>query len=204
MKFNVRGVVAFVAGAVMGGLAATHLANKRCEKEKAAYALELHRTYSAILEESGIASGIVGEPLVNETPIDEGVNVPVSKVVTPDLESTFQAADNYTDYTKYASTIVVTPPAATSADIPGVEPDIRFITIEEYGEIPTFAKTTLIYHANGELTEDGTDALVENWADTVGRAWIQYFVNGTADELYVRNSRLKIDYEIVLERDVES
>lgn len=203
MKINVRGVVMFVAGAVLGGLAATHFANKRCEKEKAAYALELHRTYSAILEESGVTSNVIGETVVNETPVDETVSVPVSKVITPDLESTFKPVDGYTDYTQYASTVVVTPPAATPDDIPGVEPEIRFITIEDYGEIPTFAKTTLIYHDNGELTDESTDMLVENWSDTVGHAWLQHFVNGTADELYIRNSRLKIDYEIVHERDVD-
>lgn len=203
MKINVRGVVTFVAGALLGGLAATHFANKRCEKEKAAYALELHRTYSAILEESGVTSNAIGETVVDETPVDEVVKVPVSKVITPDLESTFQPVDGYTDYTQYASTVVVTPPAATPDDIPGVEPEIRFITIEDYGEIPTFAKTTLIYHGNGELTDESTDMLVENWSDTVGHAWLQQFVNGTADELYIRNSRLKIDYEIVHERDVD-
>ena len=203
MKINVRGVVTFIAGAVLGGVAATHFANKRCEKEKAAYALELHRTYSAILEESGVTSSVVGETVVNETPVDEAVTVPVSKVITPDLESTFQSVDGYVDYTQYASTVVVTPPAATSDDVPGVEPEIRFITIEDYGEIPTFAKATLIYHDNGELTDESTDMLVENWADTVGHDWLQHFVNGTADELYIRNSRLKIDYEIVHERDVD-
>lgn len=203
MKFNVRGVVTFVAGAVLGGLAATHIANKRCEREKAAYALELHRTYSAILEESGVTSSVIGDAVVNEKPVDEVVNVPVSKVITPDLESTFQPVDCYADYTQYASTVVVTPPAATTDDIPGIKPDIRFITIEDYGEIPTFAKTTLIYHDNGELTDENTGMLVENWADTVGHAWQQHFVNGTADELYIRNSRLKIDYEIVHERDVD-
>lgn len=82
MKINVRGVVAFVAGAVLGGLTATHFANKRCEKEKAAYALELHRTYSAILEESGVTSSTIGETVVNETAVDETVSVPVSKVIT--------------------------------------------------------------------------------------------------------------------------
>lgn len=203
MKINIRGVATFIAGAIFGGAAATHFANKRCIREKAAYALELHRTYSAILEESGIASNVAGETVVNETPVEETVKVPVTEVTTPDLVSTFKPVDGYVDYTSYASTVVVTPPAATPKDIPGVEPEIRFITIEDYGEIPTYAKTTLIYHDNGELTDESTDMLVENWADTVGHAWLQHFVNGTADELYIRNSRLKIDYEIVHERQVD-
>ena len=203
MKINIRGAVTFIAGAILGGAVANHFANKRCEREKAAYALELHRTYSAILEESGVTSNVAGVTVVDETPVDEAVSVPVSKVITPDLESTFQPVDGYTDYTQYASTVVVTPPAATPDDIPGVEPEIKFITIEDYGEIPTFAKTTLIYHDNGELTDESTGMLVENWADTVGHAWLQHFVNGTADELYIRNSRLKIDYEIVHERVVD-
>ena len=201
MRIKASSVVAFVAGAITGGFVATKIAKKQCEKDKAAYAVELHRTYSAILEENGIASFPAPEEVISEEPVEEDeINVKPS-VTAPDLASTFVPGENYHDYTQYASIVVTPPPPSGNDDIPGVEPDIKFITIEDFGEIPAFSKTTLIYKPNGELIEESSGELVENWTDTVGHSWLQHFVNGTADEIYIRNSRLKIDYEIIRDRD---
>lgn len=202
MRIKASGVVAFVAGAITGGLVASKIAKKQCEKDKAAYALELHRTYSAILEENGIATFPASEEVVSEEPVEAVEVVSKPSITAPDLASTFVPGESYHDYTQYAST-VVTPPPSDNDDIPGIEPDIKFITIEDFGEIPTFSKTTLIYKPNGELIEESSGELVENWGDTVGHSWLQHFVNGTADEIYIRNSRLKIDYEIIRDRDTD-
>lgn len=203
MRIKASGVLAFVAGAITGGLVASKIAKKRCEKDKAAYALELHRTYSAILEENGIATFPASEEVISEEPVEADEVISKPRATAPDLASTFVPGESYHDYTQYASTVVTPPPPSDNDDIPGVEPDTKFITIEDFGEIPTFSKTTLIYKPNGELIEESSGELVENWADTVGHAWLQHFVNGTADEIYIRNSRLKIDYEIIRDRDMD-
>lgn len=203
MRIKASGVLAFVAGAITGGLVASKIAKKRCEKDKAAYALELHRTYSAILEENGIATFPASEEIISEEPVEADEVISKPRATAPDLASTFVPGESYHDYTQYASTVVTPPPPSDNDDIPGVEPDTKFITIEDFGEIPTFSKTTLIYRPNGELTEESTGELVENWAGTVGHSWLQHFVNGTADEIYIRNSRLKIDYEIIRDRDMD-
>ena len=203
MRIKVFGIVAFVAGAITGGLVASKIAKKRCEKDKAAYAIELHRTYSAILEENGIATFPASEEVISEDPVEADEVVTKPSVTALDLASTFVPGENYHDYTQYASTVVTSPPPSDNDDIPGIEPEIKFITIDDFGEIPTFSKTTLIYKPNGELIEESSGELVENWADTVGHSWLQHFVNGTADEIYIRNSRLKIDYEVIRDRDTD-
>lgn len=203
MRIKASGIVAFVAGAITGGLVASKIAKKQCEKDKNAYALELHRTYSAILEENGIAAFPASEVVVSEEPVKEDEVVVKTSAAAPDLSFTFVPGENYHDYTKYASTVVTPPPPSNNDDIPGIEPDIKFITIEDFGEIPIFSKTTLIYKPNGELIEESSGELVENWGDTVGHSWLHHFVNGTADEIYIRNSRLKIDYEIIRDRDTD-
>lgn len=203
MRIKVPGVVAFVVGAVTGGLVASKIAKKQCEKDKAAYALELHRTYSAILEENGIAAFPTYNEVISEEPVEEDAVILKPSANAPDLASTFVPGERYHDYTQYASTVVTPPPPSDNNDIPGVEPDIKIITIEDFGEIPTFSKATLIYKPNGELIEESSEALVENWSDTVGHSWLQHFVNGTADEIYIRNSRLKIDYEVIRDRDTD-
>ena len=203
MRIKVSGIVAFVAGAITGGLVASKIAKKRCEKDKAAYAIELHRTYSAILEENGIATFPASEEVISEDPVEADEVVTKPSVTALDLASTFVPGENYHDYTQYASTVVTSPPPSDNDDIPGIEPEIKFITIEDFGEIPTFSKTTLIYKPNGELIEESSGELVENWSDTVGHSWLQHFINGTADEIYIRNSRLKIDYEVIRDRDTD-
>lgn len=203
MRIKASGVVAFVAGAITGGLVASKIAKNQCEKDKAAYAVELHRTYSAILEENGIAAFPASEEDVSEVAVEEGEAIVKPGATAPDLASTFVPGEKYHDYTQYASIVVTPPPPSDNDDIPGVEPDIKFITIEDFGEIPAFSKTTLIYKPNGELIEESSGELVENWTDTVGHEWLQHFVNGTADEIYIRNSRLKIDYEIIRDRDTD-
>jgi hypothetical protein len=203
MRIKVPGIVAFIAGAVTGGLVTSKIVKKQCEKDKAAYAVELHRTYSAILEENGIAAFPASEAVVSEEPVEESEVVVKPSATAPDLASTFVPGENYHDYTQYASTVVTPPPPSDNDDIPGVEPDIKFITIEDFGEIPTFSKATLIYKPNGELIEESSGELVENWTGTVGHSWLQHFVNGTADEIYIRNSRLKIDYEVIRDRDTD-
>ena len=203
MRIEASGVVAFVAGAITGGLVASKIAKKQCEKDKAAYAVELHRTYSAILEENGITAFPAYEEVVSEEPVEEGDAAAKVGAAATDLTITFVPGEDYHDYTKYASTVVTPPPPSGNDDVPGVEPEIKFITIEDFGEIPTFSKTTLIYKPNGELIEESSGELIENWGDTVGHSWLQHFVNGTADEIYIRNSRLKIDYEIIRDRDTD-
>lgn len=203
MRIKASGIVAFVAGAITGGLVASKIVKKQCEKDKAAYAVELHRTYSAILEENGIAAFPASEEVVSEEPVEEDEATAKAKAAVTDLTCTFVPGESYHDYTQYASTVVTPPPPSSNNDIPGVEPDIKFITIEDFGEIPTFSKTTLIYKPNGELIEESSGELVENWGDTVGHSWLQHFVNGTADEIYIRNSRLKIDYEVIRDRDTD-
>lgn len=203
MRIKVPGVVAFIAGAVTGGLVASKIAKKQCEKDKAAYAIELHRTYSMILEENGIAAFPASSEAISEEPVEEDEVIVKPSATAPDLAATFVPGEKYHDYTQYASTVVVAPPPSDNDDIPGVKPGIKFITIEDFGEIPTFSKATLIYKPNGELIEESSGELVENWTDTVGHEWLQHFVNGTADEIYIRNSRLKIDYEIIRDRDTD-
>lgn len=75
------------------------------------------------------------------------------------------------------------------------------IPYEEYGEADGYDAVTLNYFADGVITDDWNEPL-EDVAGTVGLDVGSHFGENEGDEdsVYIRNDRLKTDYEIL--RDV--
>ena len=78
-------------------------------------------------------------------------------------------------------------------DIPYVIPP------EEFGEFDDYEKIGLTYYADQVLT-DNDDELVEDIEDTVGFDSLNRFGEYEDDSVFVRNDRLKCDYEILLDQ----
>ena len=78
-------------------------------------------------------------------------------------------------------------------DIPYVIPP------EEFGEFDNYEKIGLTYYADQVLTDDD-DKLVEDIEDTVGFDSLNHFGEYEDDSVFVRNDRLKCDYEILLDQ----
>lgn len=78
-------------------------------------------------------------------------------------------------------------------DIPYVIPP------EEFGEFDDYEKIGLTYYADQVLTDDD-DKLVEDIEDAVGFDSLNRFGEYEDDSVFVRNDRLKCDYEILLDQ----
>ncbi|HZK46450.1 MAG TPA: hypothetical protein VFC64_00760, partial [Atopostipes sp.] len=78
-------------------------------------------------------------------------------------------------------------------DIPYVIPP------EEFGEFDNYEKIGLTYYADQVLTDDD-DKSVEDIEDTVGFDSLNHFGEYEDDSVFVRNDRLKCDYEILLDQ----
>lgn len=78
-------------------------------------------------------------------------------------------------------------------DIPYVIPP------EEFGEFDDYEKIGLTYYADQVLTDDD-DKLVEDIEDAVGFDSLKRFGEYEDDSVFVRNDRLKCDYEILLDQ----
>ncbi len=69
---------------------------------------------------------------------------------------------------------------------------------EEFGEFGEYETISLTYYADQVLADDG-DELVEDVEDTVGFESLGHFGEYEDDSVFVRNDRLKCDYEILLD-----
>lgn len=72
-----------------------------------------------------------------------------------------------------------------------IEPD-------EFGELYDYTTISLTYYADKYLTDEN-DELVEDVEDTVGTESLTHFGEYEDDSVFVRNDRLKCDYEILLD-----
>lgn len=72
----------------------------------------------------------------------------------------------------------------------------RIISPEEYGEIDDYTQLNLTYYSDGTLADDG-DEIVDDIDETVGSDFAEHFGDYEDDSVFVRNDRLKCDYEIL-------
>lgn len=72
------------------------------------------------------------------------------------------------------------------------------ISPDEYGEMDEYDQISLTYYADGTLTDDADRAMSEDEIEeTVGKESLNHFGEYEEDSVFVRNDRLKADYEIL-------
>lgn len=111
-----------------------------------------------------------------------------------------------TGYTNYSNSIMVDDDdQEEKSDDPGAEPGKYFgdpdadpyvIPPEEFGEKDDYDRISLTYYADHILADDN-DQLLEDVEGTVGFESLTHFGEYEDDSVFVRNDRLKIDYEIL-------
>lgn len=70
------------------------------------------------------------------------------------------------------------------------------ISPDEYGELDGYDTLSLTYYADSVLADDD-DEIVDNIDETVGFDFAEHFGDYEDDSVFVRNDRLKCDYEIL-------
>lgn len=86
---------------------------------------------------------------------------------------------------------------ANSGYVSTDEPEkIYVISPQEFGEIPEYEKISLMYYADGVVTDDERD-IIDDWADLIGPDFMAHFGEYEDDSVFVRNTVLKADYEIL-------
>lgn len=73
------------------------------------------------------------------------------------------------------------------------------IAPEEFGERDDYEKIGLTYYSDQKLTDED-DELVDDVEDVVGFDSLNHFGEYEDDSVFVRNDRLKCDYEILLDQ----
>lgn len=121
---------------------------------------------------------------------------------TPDPE-TFEKLRNKPDISEYTKQYVNYSDVKTASSEPEEEKESYsekpyVITPEEFGEDDEYKTISLLYFADEVLTDDDY-AIIENVDDVVGRESLKTFGKYEDDAVYVRNDRLKCEYEVLLD-----
>ena len=106
----------------------------------------------------------------------------------------------YVDYSK--SKLSLTP---EESDEPVLESKPYIIAPEDFGEADGYETISLTYYSDGTITDDD-DNPVENPEDSIGspERIVQHFGEYEDDSVFVRNDKLKCDYEILRDQRVYS
>lgn len=74
--------------------------------------------------------------------------------------------------------------------------DIRVIAPEVFGDSDEHTLIELTYYAGDKVLADDGDEIIEDLSSTVGEDFADHFGEYEDDAVFVRNDRLKCDYEI--------
>jgi hypothetical protein len=96
----------------------------------------------------------------------------------------------------YSNTIKNNGYTSTHKEKPVDEPHI--ISPDEFGEYDDYVTVSLTYYDDGVLADD-IDELVEDVDEVVGMDFFSHFGEYEDDSVFVRNDRLRCDYEILLD-----
>lgn len=196
------GVLIFTIGAAIGSAATWYFTKKRYEqiskdeiesvkesfskkKEPVTYIVNTINDNSAIEEQKEKADMAREKPSVAE----------YAKKLS---------SEGYTDYSK--SDIFVDDEEEDKDDgDPGPDPEPMFgdpsakpyvITPEEFGEFDDYDRISFTYYADHVIADDN-DQLLEDVENVIGFESLTHFGEYDDDAVYVRNERLKTDYEIL-------
>ena len=97
--------------------------------------------------------------------------------------------ENYTSYSDTA--------ADKKKEVDDVEKPY-VITPEEFGELD-YSTISLTYYSDGVLTYE-SDELVEDVDDIVGADFAEHFGEYEDDSVFIRNDRMKTDFEILVDK----
>lgn len=75
------------------------------------------------------------------------------------------------------------------------------ISPDDYGEAEGYDEVSLTYYADGTVTDDNDRAMSEDEIEeTIGKDSLTHFGEYEDDSVFVRNDRLKADYEILMDQ----
>lgn len=174
----------FLAGATVGAATAWVCLRKRYEQIAQE---EIDSVKAAFAEKKPV--------FTNENRIDEQVEnqhkADIAKL-KPDLVdyAAKLQEEGYVNYTEHSKKNTEEKKEDPMLDTPYV------ISPDEFGATDNYAQISLVYYDGDEVLADEEDEIVEDIAGTVGEDFAEHFGEYEDDSVFVRNDRLRCDYEI--------
>lgn len=183
-------VILFTSGSVIGAIV-SWIATKNAYQKKNQEDLESVREFYKQKEKDIIA----------QLQKEYGFEIKKEKKETDSpKKDTTRIAGSKIDYTKFYNDLSSDPPddilAETTKPILPPEAIPYIIDPEEYGEDDDYETLTLTYYSDDVLVDEDDEPVV-NRDEVVGSESLKRFGEFVADTVFVRNERLKCDYEIL-------
>ena len=172
MKSILSNIIIFATGAAVGSLVTYKLVKAHCEQQADEVIKEMKAYYS-----KKYVGHEQSEPTQGDTEHASG------KQKVEEYRETL-VENGYTNYNNIAK-----------EEVERVEKPY-VIMPEEFGEIDGYETISLTLYADGVLTDDFNDP-IEDIEHTVGKDSLDHFGEYEDDSVFVRNDRLKCDYEIL-------
>lgn len=185
-----KGVIAlsFILGAAAGAAASWFIVKKQLEEKYLAAIDSMERVYARRATRDIPEEEVEVEP--DREPEEENREMSVREYAEK------LAENGYTDYADL-SKVEEAKKEEKKEEVKNVKKPY-VISPYDYGEAEGYDTESLIYYADGVLTDDDNNP-IEDVEGTVGKDALTHFGEYEDDSVFVRNERLKIDYEILLD-----
>lgn len=192
MKTALSNFIIFATGAAIGSVVTWKILKTRYEQIAQEEINSVKEVFSK--KEDELKWEHLGEPIgkVEKTEeTEDGIKFSVS-MNKPDLQE-YAAKIKEEGYFNYSNPSEPKKEEETKVEKPYVIPP------EEFGEADGYDTISLTYYIDGYLADDMLD-VVEDVDDVVGFESLNHFGEYEDDSVFVRNDRLKTDYEILLDQ----
>ena len=176
MMSKVTGLIIFVLGAATGSIVTWQFAKKK---------------YEQIAEEE---INSVKEMFLKREQDARDVEITVEP--QPSVEASLKKFEEKPDISTYAE--ILKNEAYVPEGTEMVENKPYVISPDEFGENEDYDTISLTYYADQVLVDDGGDK-IEDVDDVVGMESLTHFGEYEDDSVFVRNDRLRCDYEILMD-----
>lgn len=192
MKTTLSNFIIFATGAAIGSVVTWKIVKTKYEQIAQEEINSVKEVFSK--KEAELKYDHSGEPIgkVEKTEkTEDGVKFSVS-MNKPDLQE-YAAKIKEEGYFDYSNPSEPKKEEETKVEKPYVIPP------EEFGEADGYDTISLTYYIDGYLADDMLD-VVEDVDDVVGLESLNHFGEYEDDSVFVRNDRLMVDYEILLDQ----
>ncbi len=173
---KVKGLIIFVLGAATGSAVTWQFAKKKYER----------------IAEEEINS--VKEVFMKRE--QDAADVEITVTPQTSVEASLRKVKEKPDISTYAEILKSEAYVPEGAEMAENKPYV--ISPEEFGEFEDYDTISLTYYADQVLVDDGGDK-IEDVDDVVGMESLTHFGEYEDDSVFVRNDRLRCDYEILMD-----
>lgn len=188
---KLTGFVIFITGAAVGAAASWYYAKKKYEQIAQEEIDSVKETFKKK----------TNKPDISEEPITNAEDAAAYAKEKPSVMEYAKklSGEGYTNYSNVEEPDEEYHPSGVTGAKEGNYKSPYVIPPEEFGELFDYDTISITYYSDHILADDN-DQIIEDVEDTIGFESLSHFGEYEDDSVFVRNERLKVDYEVLLDQ----